>query len=86
MTTIDQGLSSRRPFFLIRPAHALVAYLAKLRAEAIRRQQHRRALLYLADLSDWQLDDIGLERHEVQQALYKAGIRPAPDGLFDGRR
>ncbi|GGA50477.1 DUF1127 domain-containing protein [Pelagibacterium lentulum] len=34
----------------------------------------RKSLIHLSELEDWQLDDIGLTRADVQEALADAGI------------
>ena len=86
MTTLDQRTSVRTSNLPVRAFTAIITRVAELRAEALRRRRHKQTLMYLHDLADWQLDDIGFDRHEVQAAMHRAGIHVPPDRLFDGRR
>ena len=61
---IDLDLAKRSPTLLARAASAWVALKS-----AYRTWRHRSAVGSLQDLDDYQLQDIGLTRHDVDHAL-----------------
>jgi uncharacterized protein YjiS (DUF1127 family) len=50
------------------------------------RQRKRHTLTQISELADWQLHDIGLDRPEVERAMFEAGIRRDPPRYFDSYR
>lgn len=48
------------------------AYAAVARAirEKLRQKRHHKALVQLSEMEDWQLEDIGLTRSAVEDALF----------------
>lgn len=78
MTTIGHDIErtrlQARDSFL-RRVGAQVAFLLE-RWNAARAK--RKSLIYLSEMEDWLLDDIGVTRAEVEEALADAGIHRDP--------
>lgn len=58
--------------------HSLKAGLRGWWASQHDRAARRRSLARLADMEEWQLDDIGITRAEVNQVLERNGIERDP--------
>lgn len=66
-----EGLRLRARVSFLRQLGAQVTHLFGLWSAA---RAKRKSLIHLSELADWQLDDIGLTRTEVDEALCNAGI------------
>ncbi|MCD7059775.1 DUF1127 domain-containing protein [Pelagibacterium xiamenense] len=68
MSTIERNrYVERSPFFWIGDAVAKLSAFARAKA---RERRHRKALLELREMEDWQLRDIGVSRSAVEDALF----------------
>lgn len=76
-------LQSARPGVLQKLSGRVLQGIASLLAARRSRAASRRTLTHLVDMEDWQLEDIGLTRHEVERAGAEAGLRRDPPQLFD---
>lgn len=83
LETLDRGRLSARVGFLRALGSKIAVSLTNGVHVYRQRAAKRRSLVRLADLEDWQLDDIGVTRAEVERVLGEAGIHRDPPQLFE---
>ncbi|WP_246018444.1 DUF1127 domain-containing protein [Pelagibacterium montanilacus] len=89
MTLEHADIETRRLVARVATLRAMGRSIAHAAAQLLAlqawRARARRTALRLAAMEDWQLEDIGLTRAEVEQQLARHGIVRDPTSLFDCR-
>ncbi len=69
MTTMETGQLHATHERATNPWRQLKVYLAQWWAERTRRASRRQAIIRMAEMPDWQLRDIGLNRGDIERLI-----------------